>query len=253
MDEYDTAFYQAVSECRTKIIPHTPLKESLACLGDKINDRYLGYRERLETPDETARIARKWLWILGRASQLFTLKLIADGELKDTPKNRRYAEEFEAGYGGDLGWAFGDGLANLKCIEAIESDHPGLSPKDLLEAISLAWFCEADDLVCAGDTKGAMAKIVDAMSAREQATSIYFYEEGFEGAKEEEPRPAAQLARRRHDRNYRLREKAIRHWREHIDASLSASRAAERLLPLFPVSHRTLSEWISMEKKKTSS
>jgi hypothetical protein len=69
-------------------------------------------------------------------------------------------------------------------------------------------------------------------------------------AESEEASPAAKLAKMRHVETYASREQAIQYWREHISSDLSAAKAANELVRVVPFSHKTLSEWISAEKKK---
>lgn len=62
--------------------------------------------------------------------------------------------------------------------------------------------------------------------------------------------PAAELARRRHAENYALANDALKYWREKIDPNLSASKAANELIGVVPLSHKKLAELVSAEKKK---
>lgn len=66
------------------------------------------------------------------------------------------------------------------------------------------------------------------------------------------PNPAEQLAKIRHTKTYALREQALNYWREHIDPSLSASKAAEEIAraEVVPLSYKKLAELIAAEKKK---
>ena len=63
---------------------------------------------------------------------------------------------------------------------------------------------------------------------------------------------AVELAKRRHSKNYALIEDAREYWHEHIDQNLSASKAAEELLKVIPLSHKTLAEVVSKAKKTQS-
>jgi hypothetical protein len=62
--------------------------------------------------------------------------------------------------------------------------------------------------------------------------------------------PAAVMARRRHVENYLLAADAITYWREKIDSTLSASKAANELINVVPLSHKKLAEIVAAEKKK---
>lgn len=69
---------------------------------------------------------------------------------------------------------------------------------------------------------------------------------GMELAKNSQSRKGAKA---RHAETYALRAEVIAYWSEHIDASLSADKAAAILAKHFPLSHRTLSEYVAAEKK----
>lgn len=60
---------------------------------------------------------------------------------------------------------------------------------------------------------------------------------------------AAQLARRRHAENDVLAREALAHWKQHIDPSLSAQKAATELVRVVPLSHKKLAEIISAAKQ----
>lgn len=64
--------------------------------------------------------------------------------------------------------------------------------------------------------------------------------------------PAAELAKRRHAENEDLKKVALEYWRDNIDRSLSASKAANELLKVVYLSHKTLSGLVAKEKKKQS-
>lgn len=72
------------------------------------------------------------------------------------------------------------------------------------------------------------------------------------GEKKYSENPAAEMARRRHAENYALTNEAIRYFREKIDPSLSAQKAATELVKFVPLSHKKLAEIVSAEKKKQS-
>jgi hypothetical protein len=63
-------------------------------------------------------------------------------------------------------------------------------------------------------------------------------------------RYAAALAKRRHAENDALTEDALKYWREKIDPTISASKAADELVRVVPLSHKKLAEIVAAEKKK---
>ena len=62
--------------------------------------------------------------------------------------------------------------------------------------------------------------------------------------------PAIELAKKRHAENYALIEDALKYWREKIDPTISASKAADELVRVVPLSHKKLAEIVAAEKKK---
>jgi hypothetical protein len=62
--------------------------------------------------------------------------------------------------------------------------------------------------------------------------------------------PASELAKKRHSGNNALFDEAIKYWNEEIPPSISASKAADELVRVVPLSHRKLSDLVSAEKKK---
>ena len=63
-------------------------------------------------------------------------------------------------------------------------------------------------------------------------------------------RYAAALAKRRHAENDALAEDALKYWRENIDPTISAAKAANELVRVVPLSHKRLAEVIAREKSK---
>jgi hypothetical protein len=62
--------------------------------------------------------------------------------------------------------------------------------------------------------------------------------------------PAIAMAKMRHAENYALSDEAVKYWRENINPTLSASKAANELLRVVPLSHKKLAEIVAAEKKK---
>lgn len=61
--------------------------------------------------------------------------------------------------------------------------------------------------------------------------------------------PAAEMANLRHAESRALIRDAVKHWRENIDPSLSAQKAATELTRVVPLSHKKLAEIVSKAKK----
>ena len=62
--------------------------------------------------------------------------------------------------------------------------------------------------------------------------------------------PAAMLAEKRHAENKVLIAEAVKYWKENIKPELSAAKAANELVQVFPLSHKKLSEVVAAERKK---
>lgn len=62
---------------------------------------------------------------------------------------------------------------------------------------------------------------------------------------------ASALAKKRHAENYALQEDVKKHWRENIDPTLSAQKAADEVVraKVVPLSHKKIAEIISRERK----
>ncbi|WP_155635492.1 hypothetical protein [Burkholderia cepacia] len=61
--------------------------------------------------------------------------------------------------------------------------------------------------------------------------------------------PAAEMANLRHAESRAMIRDAVKHWREKIDPSMSAQRAATELTRIVPLSHKKLAEIVSKAKK----
>jgi hypothetical protein len=61
--------------------------------------------------------------------------------------------------------------------------------------------------------------------------------------------PAVSMANRRHEETRALKKEVIKYWKENIDPHLTAQKAANKLLDVFSLSHKTLAEYISEGKK----
>lgn len=62
--------------------------------------------------------------------------------------------------------------------------------------------------------------------------------------------PAVLMAKKRHAENYAMTAEALNYWRENIDPTLSAEKAADHLLKVVPLSHKKLAQLVATERKK---
>lgn len=164
-------------------------------------------------------------------------------------------------------------LYNKTAELSFENLTRGLAPDDLpsslmtdqnvLFAIAYYWFHEANCEMDRGNVSAAMDFLYEAFDALHLEQGIFMWNEGEKFAREEISSiedgtkgsssftaAAAQLAKRRHAENYALIEDAKKYWRENIDPSISAAKAANELVRIVPLSHKKLSEVIAAEKKK---
>lgn len=118
---------------------------------------------------------------------------------------------------------------------------------EICQAMSLVWYFEAARLHKEGDPR-AFDLLSDAADAWRESLGYEMWEAGAESSREESPAKA--LAKKRHAENYALAAEALRHWRENIDPSLSAQKAADLLLSVVPLSHKKLAEIVSKAKKE---
>jgi hypothetical protein len=70
--------------------------------------------------------------------------------------------------------------------------------------------------------------------------------------KDKNKNPASELAKKRHTKNQVLIKNVVKYWREKIDPTLSAAKAANKLVDVVPLSHKKISEIISKAKKEQS-
>lgn len=162
-------------------------------------------------------------------------------------------------YADQEGWAYT--LANGVCAElhkpnellkgtaftGFPDDH------DVLTAMAIVWFFDAAQIRRSNESK-AMDLLFEAADALDLATGRYMWDEGEKSCEEENrnENPAAAMARLRHADNYALADEARKYWRENIDPTLSAQKAADNLLRVVPLSHKKLAELVAAEKKKLS-
>lgn len=122
----------------------------------------------------------------------------------------------------------------------------------VLEAMAVIWFFEAALMPHSDDR--SMDVLFEAIDAAYLAHGIFMWNESEELCNTENAKaalnPASELAKKRHVENYALADYAVKHWHENIDPTLSASKAANELLRVVPLSHKKLAEIVAVEKKK---
>lgn len=168
------------------------------------------------------------------------------------------------GYADNEGWAYtayNGVVASIDKPQELLHDtqfHNYPPDSDLLEANGLIWFFEAARLQEIG-AHSAMDVLLEASDALDLASGLFMWNEGHKIGKEEQAalevhdhaiKAAATLAKKRHAENYAMVAQAVKYWRENINPDLSASKAANELVQVVPLSHKKLAEIISAEKRK---
>ena len=268
----DEAFYQRVEEATKRAITLAvskalaiPLDSGLAILGAiplEFGHRWAGRFSRRQ---------RRLLEFYGdHASHLFGLairlfeyaKWERSGALKELITTSPSRDEIDPhttllstpdGYAEIEGWAatFYDCVSDTEkpdelLVGSVFGEFPVNS--DLLEAISIAWFFDASRLYTKNNPL-FMDVLSEAAEAGADSHGAYMWDEG---VKDGGDNPAAAMAKRRHAEHYALASDALKYWRENIDPTLSAERAADDLLKVVPLGHKKLAALVSAEKNKVS-
>jgi len=118
---------------------------------------------------------------------------------------------------------------------------------DVLEAMSIVWFFGAASV--SSHRKESLDMLFEAIHAHSLAHGVSRWYES-ENETLATTNLAARMAKVRHAEHYAMYEQALKYWRENIDPNLSASKAANELVRVVPLSHKKLSELVSVEKKK---
>lgn len=163
------------------------------------------------------------------------------------------------GYADSEGWAYTlyNCLSELdKPIELLSGTAFKEMPRTahILDAISVYWFFEASKTY-AHDSPRAIDLLFEAADAASLSNGMNMWDAAQENIVEEvyansHSKAASALAKKRHAENYALADDAVRYWRENIDPNLPASKAAEQLLRVVPLSYKKLAELIAAERKK---
>lgn len=244
------AFVQAVKEADVLNWQEQPpkIKANVANLGKKIGNEYERSFSIVESAEDLASCAKRWLWIGARETQLTWLGWIADGLVDDNAKTRNYAENFEEGH--EDGLIFGVYMKLSEYSDAIQKEGKFKDYCDpyLMNCIALIWFLEADALMGLGNIKGALDRVADAYAAihvmiNNQANAHF--------TSMASSTLASRAATVRHTETYDLHAKIVSYWRENISVDKSNEFAAELLQKEFPnVAHRTLVRYVSEAKKR---
>lgn len=184
----------------------------------------------------------------------------SDGQ-EGEPLTHQYTPDEYADYEGWASTAYNGVAASLQKPQELLHDtafHEYPLDSDLLEANGLIWFFEAARLQQMG-APDALDMLFEAADALELGGGLFMWSEGYKIGQEERAMQevdelaataAATLARRRHVETDAMKADAIRYWKEHIDPSISAAKAANELMNIVPLSHKKLAEIVAAEKKK---
>ena len=101
----------------------------------------------------------------------------------------------------------------------------------------------------AGDMDGALGCLAMAGDVMIMASEATAKENGIHWERWHSTEPRRKGAQKLHVETYKLQREVIEYWTANINNSLSAAKAATLLSKIFPLSHRTLSKYVMMEKK----
>ncbi|KIF81278.1 hypothetical protein TSA66_11305 [Noviherbaspirillum autotrophicum] len=128
--------------------------------------------------------------------------------------------------------------------------HHAQQPPDLNRA---GWCAiEAMDALCYAERLQQVAGLLDELSSERNKLSVLkgdIESASNEKAKEKISLQAAKAARKRHEETDSMRQEVIDYWEQHINPKLSAEKAALGMAGAFPLSHRTVRDYIAAHKK----
>jgi hypothetical protein len=132
---------------------------------------------------------------------------------------------------------------------AIESVHPLRNIPCVLYAYALACLDSAIESKLAAQFDEALNWAAIAGEVIRVATEAQAWDSATKRAEILAAEPRKRGAEARHRETHALRSEVIDYWRANIDRNLSSDKAATALMRIFPLAHRTLSSYISREKK----
>ena len=240
------------------------LQEEVTALGEKVDSAYKKnlaefkekYGEHLPILISIA-IHEFWYSCWDAASYIHFC--IENGLMNDNEYTRNLATAL--GYSKNEGMAFTlyDQLAKLT-PEPLRFEFIKGTPfcklinqKTSLDCMFLYWLQEAEREVKAGKIESAIDLVYEAFDAKSLVNGLHMFKEGEEvseeNAKSEFGRKGANAL---HQETYKLRDEVIQYYRKNISPKLSNDGAAELLRRQFPLALRTLSGYVSDEKKLRS-
>lgn len=159
--------------------------------------------------------------------------------------------ETPEGYADYEGWAYTlyNGASEITEHSFLKTlgfeNRPSLT--DILDAAALLWFFDAANCL-PHNLDRAHSLLFEVSDAINLAHGDFMWSQGNKSW-EDEINVASILAKKRHTEHYALKEHAAEYWRKNIDPNLSASKAANELLQIVPLSHKTLAAIVSAAKK----
>ncbi|MEO7344940.1 MAG: hypothetical protein ABIU85_08915 [Methylotenera sp.] len=248
------ALFQAFKEGETAcpLTQSNLISESVPALGAKIDYVYRVVYNRVSKekgdPENLARLAEKWFWIVNRHNELMRFGWINEGVDEDNDHTRGMAESIIKIYNKTLGYAFHEILDDMQYPYA---NRTGASAIDLLTGITLVWFCEAEALVKKGEISPVLDKLADAYGALELVKGNYVWDVREKLSKTEVTQSKSVAAKKGHAATTGIMyEEITAYWRANISAKLSNEKGAKELQKRFlGIPHRTLVSYISKAKK----
>ena len=255
------------------------LKSDILNLGKRVSATYRLHYELLKEPNELIHRAIKYFWIVLRSNELLRAMDLTAARYSYV-EGRKYAEKVEASYAGNKEaneWAFWKDMVENKYVVQSNSEYDAHMMKaqeffalplytplldaagfpceedsdELLTALALKWFCNADELMVRGNVSEALDEVCEAFNALAAVDYHEGWNFGLNSVWDDQSKNASRWAKIRHIPTNEKRRQVIEHWRAHIPPGMSNEKAGEWLHDSFPeLSVRKLSEYVARAKKE---
>lgn len=131
----------------------------------------------------------------------------------------------------------------------IDAVLPNKNAKCVLYSYALLCIERALSAQKIGEASAALGYVAAAGNVEAVAIELDSFDAGINYERMKDSSLRKMGAEKRHAETYALRAEVIEYWKANINISLSTEKAASILSGVFPLSHRTLSQYISSEKK----
>jgi len=247
------AIKQALYEAELVDFPTVEIPDGLDHLGVTVSSTFSRLIDQIDRPSERVQRVQKQFWIAERFNKLAWDGWISGGAFDDNELTRSYGESFGADYGNNAAYAFSEFLSENSVVRYLPDIDKEYWYAPLLPLAAL-WLIEAERLAGCNRMSEALNKVADALSAHEDHSGYFMWDEGYKCHTEDAgdpPSAAAILAKKRHEKTMLNRE-AVAVACKDFPRTMSANNVATALLMQgkTPFSHKKTAEIISEAKKK---